>query len=54
MQTYFKLKIFSEYIAPLGILGIIVLFWAFIFVRAYIAEKWRKWRKQKKDRKNKG
>lgn len=54
MHTYFKLKIFSEYIFPLSLLALVVIFWLFIFVRAYIAEKWRKWRDQRKNRKNEG
>lgn len=51
MQTYFKLKIFKEFIAPFVILAVIWLFGILVIIRNYVAEKWRKKRERRKKQK---
>lgn len=47
VETYMKLKIFFEYIAPIGLLVGIGLMWAGIFLACSVSEKRRKRRERK-------
>lgn len=49
VETYFKIKIFCEYIVPIGLLVGIVLMWIGLVLVAQVSEKRRKRRKKRKD-----
>lgn len=56
MQTYFKLKILSEFIIPAIVLVPFVLYWGYWLIRVYIdiaKTSWRRKREKKRREKRK-